>query len=274
MKTALAVAVFQLLSCGGSKLPECPTGNCTLPGRTIVKWTFDHYPDWLFESDTCIDMGATTVHIDVALSTDPSVTASLDASCSDAQGTFSDLVPGTYNVAITPVDGDGNAIVNAPATGQVVAADPGAITDATVNVPYTAWTKTYTGTLLFRLSWAGLSCEAASPHVAIQQLKLLVGGHVVHAMTDDGQQTDGQDDKPCRSLSEQFAQFVKQLPFGPITLQVVGKDMGNSVRFEHQFDTFVGAGSNNPTITFDVPGPDASLDAPQADAPAADAAGD
>lgn len=262
-------AVAIELSCGGGKPPECPTGNCTLPGRTIVKWTFDHYPDWSFESDTCIDMGASMVHVDVVDAADPSITASLDANCSDAQGTFSDLAPGTYNVAITPVDADGNALVSAPAAGQVIAADPGAIADTTVNVPYTAWSRAYTGTLLFRLSWAGLSCETANPHVAVQQLKLVANGHVVHAMTDDGQETDGMDDKPCRPLSEQFAQFVQQLPFGPITLEVVGKDSGSSVRFSHQFDTFVGAGSNNPTMTFDVPGPDAAIDAP-----AVDAAGD
>ncbi len=268
MRMMLACALALELSCSGGKPDVCPNGDCTLPGRTVVRFTFDHYPDWLFESDTCIDLGATTVHIDAVAAADPTVTASIDAPCSEAQGTFTGLAAGMYNVSITPVDADGNSIVSAPATGQVVAADPGAISDTTVNVPYTAWSKTYSGTLLFRLQWAGASCETANPHVATQQIKLTVDGHVIHAKTDNGQDTDGVDAKACRPLSEEFAQYVQSLPFGPITVTVTGKDTGNSVRFEHQFDTFVGAGSNNPTIDFDVPGPDAAVDATP------DAAGD
>jgi hypothetical protein len=274
MKAVAGIAGLQLLSCGGGNSNPCPTGSCDVPGRTVIKYQFDHYPQWLFESDTCIDMGAVKVHIDAIDVADPANVASVDASCSDGQGTLPGLAPGTYNVAVTPIDGDGNSLVKAPSTGQVVAADVNGQSETTVDVPYTAWSKSYTGTLLFRLAWGGMSCEVASPHVATQTLTLTSGGSVIHAMTDTGQLIDGTDPKPCRPLSEQFAQFVTSLPFGPVTLLVVGKDGTNAVAFEHQFDTFVGAGSNNPTIELNVPPPDAALDAPAADAPADDAPSD
>ena len=117
-----------------------------------------------------------------------------------------------------------------------------------------------------------MSSVSAAPHS--HRPSLMSGGTVIHAMTDSGQLVDGTDSKPCRPLSEQFAQFVTALPFGPVTLLVVGHDHGNHVAFEHQFDTFVGAGSNNPTINLDVLPPDAAVDAPAADAPAGDAPAD
>ena len=274
MKALLGVATLQLLSCGGGNSNPCPTGSCDVPGRTVVKYQFDHYPQWLFESDTCIDMGAVKVHIDAVDTADPANVMSVDASCSDGQGTLTGLAPGLYNVAVTPLDGDGNALVNAPSLGQVMAADVNGTSETTVDVPYTAWTKTYTGTLLFRIAWGGVSCEVANPQVATQVLTLMSGGNVIHAMTDTGQLVDGTDSKPCRPLSEQFAQFVTALPFGPVTLLVVGHDHGNHVAYEHQFDTFVGAGSNNPTIELNLPPPDAAVDAEPADGPATDAPAD
>lgn len=257
------LVALQLLSCGGSDpLPPCPTGSCDLPGRTIVKWVFDAYPELLFSNDTCLDMGAITVRAEIAGLDDPSQYDTKDVQCGQGQVSFLDLPPGNYNALITPLDIDGNSIVKAGASAHVLAGTTGADTEVTVNVPYDAWTGTYTGTFLFRLSWAGMSCEVAVPPVATQTLKLTAGGAVTTALTDMGQKLDGTDPKPCRLLTEQFAQFAETLPFGPATLVVVGKDAGGTVRFMHQFDTFVGATKNNPTITFDVPGPDAAIDAP------------
>src|SRR5262249_56672968 len=55
---AIGTAVaLQALSCGGDP-PICPNGDCSLPGRTTVKSTLDHYPEWLVMSDSCLDMGA------------------------------------------------------------------------------------------------------------------------------------------------------------------------------------------------------------------------
>ena len=256
------LAALQLLSCGGGPTEMCAMGNCELPGRTIVKWIFDSYPELLFASDTCLDMGAFTLRAEIVGIDDPEQFDAKDVQCGQGQVSFLGLAPGNYNASITPLDFDGNPIVKAPAIAQVLAGSPGADTDVTINVPYEAWTRTYTGTFLFRLSWAGMSCEIATPPVATQTLTLEAGGQVVAALTDSGQKLDGTDPKPCRLLTEQFAQFSESLPFGPATLVVVGKDTGGAVRFQHQFETFVGATKNNPTITFDVPGPDAGIDAP------------
>jgi hypothetical protein len=125
-----------------------------------------------------------------------------------------------------------------------------------INVPWDSWAGSFTGTFLFRLSWAGASCELAVPTVVTQTLTLMIGGSTAAtATTDVGQKLDGSDPKPCRGLGESFAQFAEGLPFGPATLSVVGKDAADEVAFDHTFDAFVGAAKNNPTITFDVPAP-------------------
>ncbi len=264
----VALAALQAWSCGSEELPPCPTGSCELPGRTVVMWLFNNYPERLFPNDTCLDMGASTVRAELTGIDDPAQLATKDVQCGQGQVSFLDLAPGMYSVAITPLDSAGTPIVKAPIVTQVAAGVTGADTTVTINVPYEAWTGTYTGTFLFRLAWAGLSCELTSPPVAKQQLKLTAGGQVVTALTDTGQKLDGTDAVACRALSEQFAQFAEGLPFGPATFVVTGKAQNNEVLYEHEFETFVGATKNNPTITFDVPGPDAGVDAPTAaDAP-------
>ena len=266
----LRFGVLVVLSCGGGGFDPCPTGDCTLPGSTIVKFTFDHYPEKLFASDTCLDMGAVTVHVDGFLVDDPTIVAAKDVACGEGQATLLDLVPGMWDVAVTPLDAAGAPIVKAATHGQVAAADRGMVTDTTINVPWDAWTRTYTGTFLFRINWGGVSCETAVPPVATQNLKLVAGDKVVHKLDDQGHHVDGDEDAPCRPLSEPFAAYVEGLAFGPATLEVVGKDVAGERKFEHEFETFIGADKNNPTIVFDVPAelPDAGVDAPAADAPA------
>ncbi len=250
----VTVVSMQLLSCGGTDVPVCPTGSCELAGSTVVKWSFNHYPEWKFESDACSDVGAFNVHVDVTNVDDPSIIESMEKGCSEGQLTFLDLPPGMYSVAVTPLDPDGAPLVGAAIAGQVLAGTSGENTEVTVNVPYTAWSRTYTGQFLFRLSWAGMSCAAALPVPVVKQtLRLTAGGAIVAATNDMGQRMDGTDPRPCRPLTEPFAQFVQGLPFGPATLLVTGTDSADVVRFQHQFDTFVGAGTFNPTFTFDVP---------------------
>ncbi len=236
-------------ACGGSDEPECPTDDCSIPGSTVVKWRFNEYPEWSFLSDTCLDVDAFTVRVEAIGVEDPSQYFSVDKGCGDGQATLLRMPAGTYDIAVTPLDADGNPLVSTPARGQVMAGLPGAPTETVVNVPYTAWTRAYTGTFLFQLAWAGQTCESAA--VATQTLKLMIHGQPADKLVDNGQKLDGSDDKPCRS--EQFAQFAEGLPFGPATLKVTGKDAGGAMKYEREFDTFIGIGKNNPTLTFDVP---------------------
>lgn len=260
----IAAGLGLLLSCGGPP-PVCPTGDCNLPGSTIVKWRFNHYPEWMFDSDACSDLGAASVLVEVAHVDDPTIADAMQKPCGEGQLTFIDLPVGTYTIAVTPLDINDAPLVTAPVTAQGLAGSSNANTEITVDVPYTSWARTYSGQFLFKLSWAGASCELASPPVSSQVLTLTIGGQVVTARTDTNQKLDGTDPAPCRPLGE-LAQFVQQLPFGPAKLHVVGTGQNASdVLFDHEFDTFVGAGTFNPTITFDVPAPpppDAGVDAP------------
>ncbi len=258
------IGALQLLSCSSDPPPVCPTGDCSLPGSTIVKWTFDHYPEFGFSSDTCIDMGADRVSVTATLMTDATVTATMDAQCGEGQISFIDLPAGMYTMAVTPIDVNAVPIVKTAVTGQVMAGVSGLNTEVTVNVPWDDWTNAVDGTFLFRIQWAGVSCESATPPVQTQTLKLDSRGTLITKRTDGNQKMDGTDEKPCRKLSEPFAQYVESVPFGPATLTITGKDQNDKVQFERTFDTFIGATKNNPTITFDVTAPpaDAGVDAP------------
>ena len=256
MKRILVV----LAACGGGAGPECPTGSCTLPASTVVKWMFDHYPERQFQNDSCTDLGVSQVEVDLTDAKGKVTTQKV--SCDYAQVTFVGLVAGDYTITMTPLDAGGASLINAPISGMVTASDQAV--ETTMYVPWDAWTQPYTGTFLFRVSWGGQSCAAAMPAVQKQALELMIGGNVVAAMTDSGEKLDGMDWVPCRALTDEFPQSVTMLPFGPATLVVEGKDAMDNMKFTHSFDVFVGAGISNPTVTYDVPAPaiDAGVDAP------------
>ena len=252
-------AILLAFSCG-SDTPPCANNNCTLPSNTVVKFTFDANPTLNFPMDSCSDLGVQKVQVDA---TDGAgVVTTLVVDCGEAQATFQGLAEGPYSIALTPLDGGGASLVKAPIAGMVTAMGPGTSTSASVNVPWDSWTQSYTGTFLFRLSWGGNSCSAAA--VATQELTLTVGGQTFTGMTDTMHHLNGMDPEMCKPLEDNFPESAVQVPFGPATFTVVGKDMGGNVHFQHTFDTFVGAGISNPTITYDVPAPtmDAGVDAP------------
>ncbi|MDB4963656.1 MAG: hypothetical protein JWP01_3655 [Myxococcales bacterium] len=258
MFVATVLGLAAVASCGGDDPPVCPTGDCSLPGSTVVKWKFNNYPQYKFDSDACSDVGAVTVRVEMTQVEDPAITDFLDKGCGEGQATFIDLPFGMYNVSVLPLDLDGNVLVSTGGTGQILAGSSGAHTEVTVNVPYTAWTKAYTGQFLYRLSWGGpaVSCEASMPLVKNQTVTLTAGGVVrTEKSSIDNmpyQQLDGTDPKPCRALSDPFPQNVMGIPFGPATLLVVGTDATDAVVFRTQFDTFIGVGVFNPTLSFDV----------------------
>ncbi len=242
------------LSCA-SDPPVCPTGDCTLPGRTILHWSFNAYPDLLFSGDTCRDLDAKTVHVEVVGIDDPMQFDTQDVPCEQKQASFLGLPAGNYRISIDVRDAADTSLIAAPVSTETIAGAPDTPVDVLIDVPFESWVRSYTGTLLFRLSWAGMSCEMAVPPVMTQTLTLVAGGQPTSMVTDMGQKLDGTDPKPCRKLSEQFAQFVEGLPMGPATFTVTGNDVNGDLAFEHAFDTFIGAAKNNPTITYDVTTP-------------------
>lgn len=251
------VASIAGLSCGddGNKCTN-PNG-CEVRAQTRVKWQFNHYPELSFEDDSCNEVGAETVEVTVTKTDDATVTMTQTPKCNDKEVTFLDLPPGTFDVTVRPLDIDGNALVSAPATGTVPSGSVDVETKVEINVPYTLWTHAYTGSFLFNLRWGGMPCATATPPVAQQTLTMTLRGQPVTATTDAGQKLDGSAPHACTMFD-----FVTGLPFGPATLDVIGKDAGGTVRFQKHYDTFVGVGTFNPTLTFDQPLPDAAIDAP------------
>lgn len=249
---ARLLSLMVLAACGGDGPDPCANGACDAQSRTLVKWTFNRYPERGFPMDSCVDFGATKVAVDLVDSA--GTTISLQDDCGTAQSTFFGLPQGDYTVFVMPLDGTGAGLLAAPAQGMVTVGVPGETREVTVNVPATAWVGTYTGTFLFRISWGGLSCDAVTPDaIKDQEVALSVNGVLQNVMTDDGQMLNGMDKKPCKKLSDEFPQSAVKVPFGLATLEVKGYDQTNNMRFSKTFETFVGAGISNPTLTFDVP---------------------
>ncbi|MCE9580050.1 MAG: hypothetical protein K8W52_43445 [Deltaproteobacteria bacterium] len=242
---ALALAS---ITCGGGG------GNQPVPSRTTVKWLFDSYPaQGIAEGDSCLDLGVDKVRIDIV----GPETATLTDSCTLRQVVFQDLVPGTYAAGVTPLDASGASLLKTPVTIQVVVPE-GDVTE-TANIPWEAWATAFTGTFYFRTTWAGRDCAAGTPMVATQLLTLKVGGVPVTKLTESGQHLDGSAAGPC--VPSNMDQVAKDVPFGPATMEIVGKDGDGTEQFRKVFDTFVGGGRTNPTMQFDLPGPDAGVDA-------------
>ena len=205
------------------------------PPRTTVTWDFNKYPDRGFSGDSCNDTGVATVQVDLAGQASQSVTTE----CSKRQVVFFDLVPGPYTVSVTPLASNGVSKVKAPVTVPVMAQANNIQVD--VNVPFEAWNQTYTGLFLFRVRWGMQTCSQAVPPVVTQTLRLLVGGQAVATLTDSGQKVDGTDDKPCREFTEERPQSVADLPFGPATIEIVGKDSVGVEKFRKTFASRVRA---------------------------------
>jgi hypothetical protein len=255
--------------CGNNKTEtgeECDDGNADdtdacracfvyIPPRTTVTWDFNVYPDRGFSGDSCNETGVASVQVDIV----GSVTQSLSDACPKRQVVFLDLPPGPYTISVTPKDGAGNSKVSAPVTAPVTVLPKNVQVD--VNIPFEKWTTAYTGLFLYRLSWTGKTCNAATPPLTTQTLTLKVRNQVVSKLTDKGQKVDGTDPKPCRELTEEAPQSIADVPFGPATFEVLGKDSLGVTQYKKTFDTFVGVGQVNPTLMFDVPGPDAAVDA-------------
>lgn len=252
----LSITVLAL-ACGDDGPPVCPTGNCTLPGSTVVKFKFNNYPEVGFDSDTCSELGVGLVRVEVIGANDPNAYDLREVQCPEGQATFSDLPVMSYNVSVTPLDPEGNPLTkqDLPGRGMVDAAGPGNRTEVTVNVQYESWARTYTGQFLFKLTWLGASCAPNGTGVVTQHaLTLTVNGTVVaqRTMNPVDQPLDGTTDIPCVP-STGMPLTVQNVPWGPATLRVFGKDDADTVLGDHTFDTFVGAGMFNPTLTFDTP---------------------
>jgi hypothetical protein len=244
------------LSCGGDDMQMCGADHCGLKGHTIVKWTFDAYPQWQFPMDSCVDFGVGKVRVDAVDSTGSAATLYDD--CGVGQVTFDGLPEGDYTVYVAPQDFGGGDLVSTAPSGTITAGVFGADTTVTVNVPWAAWSGgPYDGTFLFRLSWGGVTCSAAAPLVVSELVTLTVSGIPVTVTTDHGTHLDGSVPAPCYELTENFPESAAHVPFGPANLTIEGLDGSGATVFHHEFDTFVGAGITNPTITYDVPPPDA-----------------
>src|SRR5690606_33112962 len=124
-----------LAACGGvTDDNPCPTGSCTLPARTTVKWTLNAYPERGFPMDSCVDFRVGNVAVDV-VDAEGTVTSMVEP-CGNAQAVSSGLVPGDYTVSVMPLDYDDMPLLVAPATGTVTAGGIGDNREITVNVEW------------------------------------------------------------------------------------------------------------------------------------------
>lgn len=285
--TACSVALACLVAMGCSSEPicgdgtpnlelgeQCDDGNrdetdiclndCTLrpiPQLTL-KWEFNQDLDRGFQGDSCFDVGAETVDVRLV---GPGIDQTDQLACSMRQVRYQDIPAGSYSAQISVADSDGGALLSAPHSQDLIFSS-GVDEEEILIVPPTQWRMAYTGSFFFRLGWGmmGDSCELSAPPVIDNSLLLRVGGTPFAGQTDVGHPVDGSAFSMCRPLSEGGAQAVLNVPFGPAQFTIQGRDGAGVTTFEETFETFVGAGLNNPELRFNVsilPGLDAGADA-------------
>jgi len=215
-----------------------------------IRWSFNGEAAPGFDGDTCFDIGAGMVSVELSGPAE----LSGEAQCGFSRVSFLDVPAGTYDVTMRVVDLDGELLTNGPVTAQVEVADEDVM--ATVDVPFDAWKNDYTGTFFFRVTWAGGDCNDAKPTVAEHSLLLERDGVPIgELLTDANDPIDGSGRGDCRSVDpsiEEFPQSVLEVPFGPAEFEIVGYDPDGGEAYRERFETFVGAGFGNPELVFDV----------------------
>lgn len=247
VRITLLMTLAALVGCGDDGVDPCPNG-CDLPGSTIVKWKFNAYPELSFDSDACTEVQAANVRVEVVGVTDSTVIQSVDKACSEFQATFVDLPVQDYNVSVTPLDAAGASLVGEPGRGMTPAGTSGAPETITVPVQYENWSRDYLGQFLYKFRWNAMT--TCPVNVVTQRTKLTVDGVVVTAMNNRGDKLDGTTTAPC--TGDMTPLNAMNVPFGPATFEISGLDGGGVVTFTETFQTFVGAGMFNPTLSFDV----------------------
>lgn len=223
----------------------CRACEVFLPPRTTVKWRFNADAAEGFAQDGCNDTRTSRVQVvltpgDIAL----------DEMCSTFQVAFEDLPPRVYTATLTPLDSDGNSLVTAPVVQEIAALPEDS--EVTINVPPESWIGPYTGTFFFTVRFGGVDCDDATPPVAEVVITLSVGGTVVSQMTMTGQALDGSAPGPCVPASNPSPISALAVPFGAARIDFEGFDSVGGLQFMRGFDTFVGAGPSNPTLSYDV----------------------
>ncbi len=242
---------------------SCRNCRSFQPHITRVRWSFNPDPMHDFLGDGCLDVAASTVKVELS----GAGTASKTTTCSQFQTTFEGLPAGTYTAAVTPLDNSGASLVRSPVTITFTAsAEPNMTEQHDVVIGPPDWSRPYTGTFLFLLKWAMKACNTASPPVARQRVLMTINSVPVNTVTTwngmPGYRLDGSQTAPCVLSTISLAERAANLPFGPARLTVWGMDAVGAVRYQGTFDTFVGAGTANPVLQFDVGPPvDAGVDA-------------
>lgn len=199
-------------------------------------------------SETCGGVAADEIELSF---TGPMVFAER-MDCSYLNTPIRALLPGDYTIEAILYDTEDGSVqltngeTNASFTiaeGQVEAAA------VTLDFGFADFLGSYVGTYYFSITWDGLSCAEAG--VSEQVLLLERDGLPLQGVTDNGDEIDGSTPGTCRT--EEFAQAIASLPWGPAIMTIKGLDDEGTVIYEGAFDTFVGAGLSNPEHGFDVP---------------------
>lgn len=212
-----------------------------------LKWEFNADDELGFSGDACIDMGARRVEVELLGGPEPMI---LSESCSFKQVVFVDIPAATYTATVRILDKDDLALTSPSAAQEIVF--PGGVVTENLLITADQWLQSYVGTFFFRVTWGDADCDTATPPVAEQKLTLVAGGQVFQGSTADGAALDGSAGFACQPLVEEFPQAALEVPFGPATFTIEGIDGLGATVYETVFETFVGAGVNNPELIFDV----------------------
>jgi hypothetical protein len=255
----LALMAALVTGCGGDS--EC--GDECHGGTRDVRlvWTLqaNEAPGFV---GSCSGTKAVTTRLEI---TGP-MNITLEKDCEFYQYTLAALDPGSYEVVGTLIDADHKPLTKGKAKASFVVPEAPGTVQVMLDFAYGDFDRSdYKGNWIYTLKWGGATCAAATPPVATSSIRLERGGHAIK--TSDGKTIDGASPEPCTDPS--IAPQIKNLPWGPAEVTIVGFDASATPAFRQTFKTFVGAGIANPVLSYDVASltPDAGIpDAAASDA--------
>jgi hypothetical protein len=236
-----------ILACETDGRKPCVTPSCTAPTHVVVRWSFERHLDLGFDGDSCADVDASMIRF--VASDDYETVFDTTVPCTDGMLTVDGLLPGVgYQGNLFVHDAAGTDMLRSPVSMEVTSGTPNPVYPVfDFAVDWDEWSVGRVGTFSFQTLWGGLACGAAMPAVTDQVFNLSVAGQAAGAATQDGQQLDGVDQRPCLDT----VQTAESVPTGPGTFSVTGKDSSGAVLYEKDFPVFIGAGPN-PSETYDA----------------------
>jgi hypothetical protein len=224
-------------------------------GDVAVEWTINGTATGGASYDTCEDVGADVIVMDLQVEGESIFKELLVVDCPEFAATMLDVPAGTYELNAQLQMSNGDALTDVLLYTVDVVAEEVAAVDVDFAIADFIAVQPRLGTYAFTVTWDGLECDEAVPAVNQEIALLEMDGNLVagaQVCLEDGTQVcsggsqcvdaNGTDVHCC--YPSDVTQNIPNVEWGTYLLTISGVDHLANICFETEFTVFVGAGEN------------------------------